>query len=133
MAAETVRYAGIDGRLTDLDSDKPAHLMPLISDNWGRNFQWRGVGRISPNEKEKLRRTIAKIHAKGRRVRFWATPEAPALWEKLYAAGADFLNTDDLCGLQEFLLKKKKMQARRLRSPVKKEDAGETPALPVKQ
>ncbi len=106
MAAETIRYAGIDGRLTDLDSEKPAHLMPLISDNWGRNFRWRGVGPISAEEKEKLRRTIEKIHAKGRRVRFWATPEAPALWEELYAAGADYINTDDLCGLQEFLLKK---------------------------
>lgn len=105
MAAETTRYAGIDGRLSDLDSDKPAHLMPLISDHWGRNFRWRGGGPIPPDEKEKLRGIIEKIHAKGRRVRFWATPEVPAVWSELYASGADYINTDDLCGLQEFLLR----------------------------
>ncbi len=106
MEAESIRHAGIDGRLSDLDSEKPAHLMPLISDHWGRNFAWRGDGAISPEERETLRGIIEKVHGKGRRVRFWATPEVPALWEELYAAGVDYINTDDLCGLEEFLLRK---------------------------
>ena len=105
MTAEKTRYAGIDGRLTDLDSDRPAHLLPLISDNWGNHFKWRGKGAISPAEREKLHRIVKKAHAKGRRVRFWATPEAPAVWSELLAAGVDHLGTDDLCGLQRFLLK----------------------------
>src|SRR5215208_6777085 len=28
------RYAALDGRVTDLKSQSPAHLMPMISDNW---------------------------------------------------------------------------------------------------
>jgi glycerophosphoryl diester phosphodiesterase len=41
-------------------------------------------------------------------VRFWATPDTPgaareALWDELAAAGVDYLNTDDLHGLEDFL------------------------------
>ena len=50
MAAQKVRYAGIDGRLTDLDSNAPADLMPWISDRWDTHFRWNGariVGRTA--------------------------------------------------------------------------------------
>src|SRR5262245_47482857 len=40
MAAQPRRHAGLDGRLADLDSDLPAHLMPWVSDNWALNFRW---------------------------------------------------------------------------------------------
>ena len=60
-------------------------------------------------ERFKLKEIIKKTHEKGRRVRFWATPDRPsqareALWRELLAAGVDVLNTDDLKGLQQFLL-----------------------------
>ncbi len=97
------RYAGIDGRLSDLDSKMSAELMPLISDNWTNHFKWRGTGEISEQELAKLNHTISQIHAKGRLVRFWATPDNPAVWKVLRDAGADMINTDDLAGLSRFL------------------------------
>ena len=41
-------------------------------------------------------------------MRFWATPDVAgpardALWRELLAAGVDYLNTDDLAGLEAFL------------------------------
>lgn len=103
IAAETLRYAGMDGRLGDLDSDLPAHLMPLISDNWRLHFTWRGSGPMSDADRNKLRDVVAKAHARRRRIRFWATPETVESWRELHAAGVDFINTDDLAGLQAFL------------------------------
>ena len=108
MAAEKKRYAGIDGRLSDIDSNVPPHLVPLISDKWGDHFKWRGEGPIAAEERTKLRDIVRKVHARGRRIRFWATPDVPAMWSELEAAGVDHINTDDLCGLQGFLLKKAK-------------------------
>jgi len=110
MRSQAVRYAGYDGRLSDLDSDMPAALMPMISDHWGRNFTWTGAGPILEAERDKLMHIVRTAHDKGRLVRFWATPDAPsaardALWQELLAAGVDLLNTDDLEGLQTFLLK----------------------------
>jgi hypothetical protein len=107
IAADSPRYVGIDGRLSDLESDKPAHLLPLISDHWGRNFRWRGEGEMPKTDREKLDRVIDQAHQKNRRVRFWATPDRPEIWGALRDVGADLINTDDLQGLSQFLRESK--------------------------
>jgi hypothetical protein len=97
------RRAGIDGRAADLDSDKPAMLLPLISENWTSHFRYRGVGTMSDAERKKLQDMAGRAHAKGRRIRFWATPENPILWQELKDAGVDLIGTDDLEKLSKFL------------------------------
>ncbi|MFG1912454.1 glycerophosphodiester phosphodiesterase family protein [Kribbella sp. NPDC048928] len=108
MKAQKVRYAGYDGRLSDLESGMPASLMPLVSDNWSNNFTWRGVGPMPETEKTKLHDIVVDAHHAGYKVRFWETPDVPgaareALWRELVAAHVDYLNTDDLHGLEDFL------------------------------
>ena len=108
IAGGSPRYAGIDGRLSDLDTKLPSHLMPLISDNWSVHFRWRGKGPMPVQEKQKLRKIVEKAHRQGRRIRFWATPENTAVWNELDKAGVDLINTDDLDGLKRFLLRDKR-------------------------
>ncbi len=103
IAAEEVRYVGIDGRLSDLDSESASHLMPLISDNWSSHFKWRGVGELPTDDKQKLISILEKAHKKNRRVRFWATADNQLVWAALKEAGVDMINTDDLPGLSRFL------------------------------
>ena len=108
MEAQQVRRAFYDGRLTDLGSTAPASFVPLLSDNWTLHFTWRGVGAFPDAERRKLRGIVDTAHARGQRVRFWATPDLPgpdrdALWGELVTAGVDHLNTDDLAGLASFL------------------------------
>ena len=97
------RYAGIDGRLSDLDSDAPAHELPLISDSWPHHFRWRGEGDIYEEDKRKLKIILDKAHARGRRVRFWAVPDKLIVWKALHEAGVDLINTDKLKELSDFL------------------------------
>jgi hypothetical protein len=109
MESQKLRYAGCDGRLTDLESESPAALIPMISDNWSKHFTWNGTGEMPAKERNRLREIVQKAHEKGRLVRFWATPDNPspareALWRELLSAGVDLLNTDDLEGLRQFLL-----------------------------
>jgi hypothetical protein len=106
MTAQPRRYAGLDGRLADLGADLPAHLLPWISDNWGLHFRWKGDGPMPGAERDKLREVVKKAHDRGRLVRFWATPENPAVWAELHAAGVDLINTDKLADLQRFLREK---------------------------
>ena len=105
IAAERIRLVGIDGRLSDLDSAKASSLMPLISDRWTSHFGWRGVGSMPSAERHELRDIVRQAHEAGRRVRFWATPENPAVWRELMQANVDLIGTDDLTGLQRFLLR----------------------------
>jgi hypothetical protein len=104
MTKQTTRYAGIDGRLSDLDSTVAAHLMPMLSDNWTLQFRWRGQGAMPDAERARLQSIVQKAHARGKVVRFWATPEEPALWRELRAAKVDLINTDKLDALRRFLL-----------------------------
>lgn len=108
MKAQKLRYAGYDGRLGDLQSGMPASLMPLVSDNWSNVFTWRGIGPMPEAEKTKLHDIVVNAHHAGYKVRFWETPDTPgaareALWRELTAANVDYLNTDDLHGLEDFL------------------------------
>jgi hypothetical protein len=104
LAGQRVRYAGLDGRLSDLDSKVPAHQMPWISDRWTAYFHWQGEGPMPAAERTKLRQLVQRVHQAGRLLRFWATPELPAFWRELRAAEVDLINTDHLAELQKFLL-----------------------------
>lgn len=104
MAQERVRYAGVDGRMSDLDSDYPARFMPLVSDHWFRHFQWHGAGPMPTDQRKKLREVVAQAHAKGYRVRFWATPENESVWRALLECHVDLISTDSLSRLRDFLL-----------------------------
>jgi hypothetical protein len=109
MESQAVRYAGYDGRLVDLDSGAPATLIPIISDNWTIHFSYDGSGPMPAEERQKLKKIVQTAHKKGQRVRFWATPDKPSptrqmLWQELLSNGVDLINTDDLPGLQNFLL-----------------------------
>jgi glycerophosphoryl diester phosphodiesterase len=97
------RYVALDGRLSDLGSQAPAHLMSMISDNWTKQFHWNSNGPMPEKERDKLRKIVKKVHASGRVVRFWATPEKESVWRELRAAGVDLINTDELDRLSAFL------------------------------
>ena len=109
MQAADIRRSFYDGRLGDLATGLPSTLVAMVSDNWARHFTWTGVGPMPAAERDKLHSIVTTAHAHGYDVRFWATPDAAlpnreAIWRELVAAGVDALNTDDLPGLQSFLL-----------------------------
>jgi hypothetical protein len=101
---EPVRYAALDGELADLESGISADLIPWISDNWYRTFQWRGTGEMPADQKARLKDIVQKAHRQGRKVRFWGSPDQPVFWRELLADDVDLINTDNLQGAQRFLL-----------------------------
>jgi hypothetical protein len=107
LAKQSPRFAAYDGRLSDLDSKVPHHLMPVISDNWSTKIGWGGSAPMSPATMEKLKVYVKKSHEQGRLVRFWATPEKEPVWKLLLDLDVDLINTDRLPELRTFLLKQK--------------------------
>ncbi len=107
MLSQSVRYAGYDGRLKDLDSDDPAHFMPWISEHFSKVTQWRGKGPMPANDRKNLNSIVSKAHEKHRKVRFWATPDLPAVWEVLMDAGVDIINVDNLKAFREYYSKRR--------------------------
>jgi len=102
FAGEAERYGALDGELADLNSNESADFIPWISSNWSSTFHWNGHGEIPADEKERLQGMVAKAHEKGRRVRFWGSPDNPDFWRELLSDGVDLINTDKLPELREF-------------------------------
>lgn len=103
ILASSPRRVFLDGRVHDLDSPMSAHVMPLVSDNWSKHFEWRGRGPLPKLQQAKLLQLVDRVHQQGRRLRFWATPDDPQVWQVLADADVDLIGTDDLGGLQRFL------------------------------
>lgn len=103
VAAEPLRYAAVDGRLTDMKTNLSPQLVPLVSENWTQHFKWRGKGGFPEDEQTQLRQLVERVHQQGRQLRFWAIPDTLAGWRELQAAGVDIIGTDDLVGLAKFL------------------------------
>ena len=102
------RYAGYDGRKDDIGTDVDPGFMPLISDNWDNFFTgdlaWDGTGTIPADTEAELNSIVAEVQAEDKIIRFWNLPQdAPSVWEPLYEAGVDLINTDDLEGLSTFI------------------------------
>ncbi|MFN3378615.1 MAG: histidinol-phosphatase [Runella zeae] len=100
------RLASLDGRPGDLGKKMSANLMPVVSDNYANHLTWRGKGEMPEAEFQKLKTLVQKVHSEGKKLRLWACPEDPVVWKKLREAGADFLSTDQLELVKEFLLAK---------------------------
>ncbi|MCP4180565.1 MAG: hypothetical protein GY756_22610 [bacterium] len=90
------RYIGIDGRVdTPLyGQNKSPKLFPLISNGWDNRSD------------TKFHQNIKDAHAEGHQIRFWGIDDNLATWEKLYDAGMDVISTDNLQGVEDFLLSK---------------------------
>jgi hypothetical protein len=104
VAADVPRFAGIDGDVGDLRDEAKA-LFPTISDDWRSLFHWRG-GRLEDLEKAKLERYVREAHKRGRKLRFWGIPDRVEAWDLMRRHGVDFINTDKLDALREFLLRR---------------------------
>jgi hypothetical protein len=100
---EGTRSIALDGRLSDLDSKVPPHLVPMLSDNWTSHFNWNGDGAMPDRERAKLKEIVGKAHSSGRVIRFWATPEKESAWRELLGADVDLIGTDKLERLASFL------------------------------
>jgi hypothetical protein len=103
FAEETDRLVASDGSLQDLVSNPSPDLVPWISREWQKSFQWNGSGAMPEDERAKLSEIVQQAHEQHRTVRFWGGPDNDNTWRVLQSAGVDWINTDHLSEASEFL------------------------------
>ena len=93
---------GIDGRL-DIDYTPEQFERVVLISEYLRDFvKWNGKGTLIPEQEEKLKEVIDRVHKMGRPIRFWSTPECETTYYTFYNLGIDFVNTDDPASASAF-------------------------------
>jgi alkaline phosphatase len=65
--------------------------------------KWNGGDRLSPTDSLALVAQISRVHSLGKTIRFWAAPDMPSAWLTLERLGVDFINTDHIDKVAEFM------------------------------
>jgi len=103
MLYDRTGYFYLDGRMHHLEDENiPDYLIPRVSMSYRDNFSWTPDGKLPKEELEKMRDMISKVHARGKKLRFWAHPETEAFWKLLLEEGVDWINVDALQKYQRF-------------------------------
>jgi alkaline phosphatase len=88
---------------------KPAEWkrVGLVSLSFERYSQWKGEQPLSEKDKDTLNYVIDSVHHAGKKIRFWAAPDNENSWRLQMKLGVDFIGTDKIQALSEFLAKEK--------------------------
>lgn len=98
------QYFKVDLHFPNWDIDISSSLAPRASTNYNKHFKWKGKGEMPLEETNKLKEMVALAHLHNRKIRFWATPDTPAVWQQLLKFGVDWINVDDLKKFRAFYL-----------------------------
>lgn len=77
--------------------------IPMISDDFESYSHWKGEGSLPPDDEAKLKAVIEKCHALHKKMRLWDAPDNPAAWQQLMKLGVDYINTDKIEELRQYL------------------------------
>jgi len=101
------RLAFIDEDLMNVQQDTLAtNVYRTASCKYSRIINWNGIGTFPVLQKQRLRTYVSMAHKYGKKVRLWASPENPAVWNELLDCGVDLINTDKLPELKNFLTRR---------------------------
>ena len=98
-------YIYFDGNLNQPYTSAQLKRIPLFSFNLQDYTKWKGTADIPINEANRIRQVIDSIHQLGYKIRFWNAPDDINAWKTFINLKVDYLNTDKISELSEFLNK----------------------------
>ena len=92
-----------DGNVTKKYDTLQLKRVPLFSENLANFVTWNGKEAISDKEQKRLTQIIDSVHGLDRKIRFWNAPDTDAAWKTLMKLKVDYLNTDHIQELSDYL------------------------------
>lgn len=94
-----------DGRFSTAYSEAELARVALFSMSFLSIGKWDEKEGLKPETRDKINEWTQKAHQKGKKIRFWATPDTPTTWQELQTLGVDWIGTDKPQALADFLKK----------------------------
>jgi len=95
-------FIWVDGRPGRDYTAEQLERVAMISTSFREHVKWDGNGEMSDAAKRTVRMLMDDAHAKGKRFRFWATPDFGKAWREQMNLNFDVIVTDDVIGLDAF-------------------------------
>ena len=105
---EFPNYIYFDGRPAITYTPEQLKRISIISDDFKQYTKWNGKGTLTAPDKKKIETEIANVHALGKKIRFWATPDIVNAWITLQKLKVDYIGTDNVTELASFIEKEPK-------------------------
>ncbi|NWJ53101.1 MAG: alkaline phosphatase [Bacteroidetes bacterium] len=96
-------YIYFDGNLNQKYSEAQLKRVPLFSLNLKEYTKWNGKANIPANDVKRISKIIDSVHQLGSKIRFWGAPDIINAWKVLINLQVDYLNTDKISKLAEYL------------------------------
>jgi alkaline phosphatase len=100
------RFIFFDGNLGIKYDKKQLKRIALYSENFKTFSTWNGSGDIIEEERIRLQNAIDSAHYLKKKIRFWNSPDNPDAWKTFMEMGIDFINTDHIVELADYLNKR---------------------------
>jgi alkaline phosphatase len=97
-------FITFDGRPNINYTTEQLQRINLISTSFKDHSSWNGKGLPTETDRAKITSIIESVHAKGKKIRFWAIPDFTNSWMVLMKMGVDVINTDNVAAAHQFIL-----------------------------
>jgi alkaline phosphatase len=98
-------FIQFDGKLNLEYNKTQRNRIALFSEDLAMFTSWKGQGNIPGKDQKRLLNIIDSVHTLNCKIRFWNAPDTPNAWEKLMYFKVDYINTDHIADLANFIEK----------------------------
>jgi YVTN family beta-propeller protein len=95
-----------DGRLKETYSKDALQKIAILSDDFSSYVKKKYPLDMTTEESALILQLVHNAHILQKKVRFWAIPDYALAWEKMMELQVDYINTDHIRDLSDFLLQK---------------------------
>ncbi|HSZ86287.1 MAG TPA: phosphatidylinositol-specific phospholipase C/glycerophosphodiester phosphodiesterase family protein [Puia sp.] len=95
-----------DGELAKKYNNQQMKKIVMLSADFKNYSSWTGVGNMATGQRSILTKEITKAHRAHKPIRFWDAPDTIKAWTVLMQLHVDFINTDHINDLTDFIHKK---------------------------
>jgi hypothetical protein len=96
-------YIFFDGRPEITYTPGQLERVGLISQAFDKYSGWNGEGPLPEKDKKRIVKVLEQTHSLGKKMRIWATPDNINSWKIMMALGVDYLNTDKVKEMGDYL------------------------------
>jgi glycerophosphoryl diester phosphodiesterase len=113
LTGEEERLAFLDEDLTQAGKDSSNNIYTVASCKYSNLVKWKGKGKISEDDIQRLEYFVLQAHKNGRKVRLWGSPDKIKVWSELLKCNVDLINTDRINALRAFLTSEMSVMAKK--------------------